>query len=89
MKVLVKENYRVIVRPVSGIARNSREEEQLCKMILQGIERHVDDIGDAYLEWDTREICSFCNRPWEVDSEDGMPVCCNRAYEEMRREEDE
>lgn len=88
MKLTRKENMRVTVEPDLRYTRNPKEEyvKNICETIKQQITRHVDEIGNIYIEWDTLVECEHCGCGWETDPEDGCPVCCNKAIEEWEKE---
>lgn len=54
--------------------------EDLKKQIL----RHCDDVSAGAIDvmCDEVQYCSHCGNDWEIDEEDGMPVCCRKAIEE-------
>ena len=77
-KIIRKENYRIIVEPTgTGI------DLQKYKNIIHQINRHVDDIEDVRLRWDTTEICSFCKSRWREYN----PLCCEDAQKEWKENE--
>ena len=97
MKVIKKDNYRVVIEPKRlgdyGIVsmpdyfiesdenkRNLRYKE-LCDKIVEDVRRHVDNVGNIYIDFDTEEICEYCGLTWETD-ENGCPVCCQKAIDE-------
>ena len=77
MKEERKENVRVVVYPDPGwLIRQNAAPEQLittAKNIKDGIRRHVDDVGEIFVLWDTIGFCEHCSRIWEED-DDGCPV---------------
>ena len=103
MKKIIKENYRVIIEPHYALYLRGEELEEdarrTCESIVEDIKRHVDEVGRVDIENDSREICEFCLREWDVyekdDLEDGivagLPGCCNKAQEEFyaQKEKDE
>jgi hypothetical protein len=98
MKVTINENWRVVVEPrglgsfgfgsISDYAIEPDKEKReakykdACGDIIQEIKRHVDGVGSAYWECDTRHECSFCGYEWDVD-EIGCPLCCQDAIDEF------
>jgi rubrerythrin len=86
MKVIKKDNYRLIVYPV-GRDGAYYSEEALIQSIEKQIKRHVDGISQVVVKHDEEYQCEYCHRFWEED-DDGCPICCNRAvdeWEEMER----
>ena len=61
------------------------------RLIKESVIRHIDGCSNSNvsLEWDTREICSFCHREWDpempdsMELADGTPICCQKATEEF------
>jgi hypothetical protein len=95
-KIIRKSNFRVLVEPKRlgdyGSIRTSdsflRKPEQIekdyqrrCDDIVDQIKRHVDEVGDVSVDFDTESVCSHCGREWEED-ENGEPVCCDSAIAE-------
>ena len=98
-KITKKSNFRVVVEPKRlgdyGSIRTSdsflRKPEQIekdyqrrCEDMVDQIKRHVDEVGDAYVDFDSESVCSHCGRDWEVDN-NGEPVCCNEAVDEYNK----
>lgn len=57
--------------------------------IVEQIKRHIDDVEDVSVVYETEHYCTFCDSVWEVFEEGdadgnpvGMPVCCNKAMVE-------
>lgn len=101
-KVTKRSNYRVVTelysRQYSSEEQYRRHAPKDAESIKESIRRHVDDIGDVYIECDSQGVCSFCGRDWEVITEDmladdwdtiGMPVCCQDAIDEFESEKKE
>ena len=99
MKVIQRENIRVEVEPAGfGYSWPNAEERKVndCKEIVKQINRHVDNIGQVQVAWDTITLCSHCGLTWEEWTEKdalldpeavdavGQPVCCEAAVEEWR-----
>jgi hypothetical protein len=103
MRREVHSNYRLIVTPTTPTfvlsTSHDTAKAQLDDMAA-AIRRHVDHVGSVNVAWDTRSVCSFCGREWEVVTfEDlitrradyegcvvGEPVCCTEAAEAFRAE---
>lgn len=91
-KITVKTNFRVVVEPSTryfaglGIQRDEKSvlQERDCEGIVEQIKRHVDDVKDAYVEYDTEMRCSYCGYEWE--EENGIPQCCTKAQVEAAGE---
>ena len=68
--------------------------KERCKEIADKInELNIFGIDDARVVCDTEEVCEFCERTWEVstDNEDinfpkGTPYCCEKAMKEFKNE---
>lgn len=77
-------NWKVVVEPDLVVwksenkASAERQWQDECERIKDEIARHVDDIQNIRIEYDTEEFCSFCNERWDTD-EDGCPDCCNES----------
>lgn len=93
-KITVKENHRVVIIPevnvyILFVKREQwlidQEYEDTCKKIVEQAKRHVDGAKNAEYLFDTVERCSRCDSLWEVDEEDGSPLCCNKAIEEFNK----
>lgn len=85
MKIITRENFRVIVYPERGYTRDPDKED--AEILCKEIKRHCD-IDRAEVDWDVKETCSFCGRLWEEDDAGGgrqAPCCCHAAYEEWSR----
>ena len=88
MNKIIKENYRVEV--YSDVwPQSSSHSIHISALgdIKSSIERHVDDISDIRVEWDSKEICEFCGMEWkDAIDEDGIPWCCDKAMKEAKCE---
>ena len=87
MNVIKRENYRVVVEPYLWCGETEFTPRD-CEHIVDQIKRHVDDISDAYVDYDTSEVCAFCGADWELLPTDcrwpdvrGYPNCCNKAQD--------
>lgn len=80
MKKTINKNYRVEVYPVY-YSENHKHCVATLKEIEKDIIRHVDGFDNTDIEWDTKEVCEFCEYEWEID-EDGLPMCCQKAVKE-------
>ena len=97
MKVVNHTNHRVVVEPHAGYGKSSSQcEKEICKSIVADIERHVDEVHDVWIQYDTEVTCSHCGYEWEVQEEDGdielpigIPLCCNEAQYEWEKEQRE
>jgi hypothetical protein len=76
-------NLRVAVYPISY--RKSGPTRDDCVDIEREIKRHVDGVESIKVEYDRKEVCSFCGRKWAT-LEDGCPSCCTDAIEEWEKE---
>ena len=78
MKKIIKCNYRVEVYPKTSIFGITLDKDNLdaVKDIEDQIKRHVDGIGETYINHDTEEICSFCGASWTEDG-DRYNGCCD------------
>lgn len=81
MKKRIREDIRVEVTPSLWGRESEQQQEALCQGIAASIRRHVDDVGQVRVVWDSKQVCSFCGMEWEED-EDGCPVCCGGAQDE-------
>jgi len=95
MKTTIRENFSVRVFPKSlgnygafilpdPSGDNSAEYMQRCLEIEYEIKRHVDGVGGVEIEYDEREVCSYCGYDWDVDEETGEPFCCQGAIDEYK-----
>jgi hypothetical protein len=88
-KITVKENIHIEVTPYIWGSQDEDHAIDKCKQIIAGILRHVDDVEDCDVVWETNNYCEFCGAEWEVwegqndpGYPDGMPACCDAAIEE-------
>jgi hypothetical protein len=65
--------------------------KERCEEIVDQIRRHVDNVGDASVEYDTNVVCSHCGRDWDESPDDtdpyfpkGSPYCCDAAITEWK-----
>ena len=91
---IVMSDWRVVVYPrnpgdfgfarISGQDQSEDEWRRDCESIANQIERHVDGLPSAgcktAVEYDSKEICTFCGYTWE-EEEDGLPLCCEKAQD--------
>lgn len=106
MRKLVKKEIRVTVYPRSrtdfGWAsfsnRDTPEETEEYEMravqdIMQEINRHVDGVGNAYVEWDLVTVCGHHGYVDDGNVLNQWPQCCfedqKEFYQEHRDETDE
>lgn len=84
MKKLVREDYRVIVRPESLWMQPADE----CVNIRDQIIRHVDvSKRSVDIECNSFYVCEFCKWRWEPDFDGPLgPGCCSKAQEEWEGE---
>lgn len=94
-KVTKKINIRVEVYPEIYLKALSSEKQELidANHIVAQIERHVDDVADIHVVYETEIICEYCGWDWEIneDPDDpdfglGEPFCCAKAQKEWREE---
>jgi hypothetical protein len=85
MKIKIKEDYRITVWPDYIF---ETEIAGATKRILKEINRHIDGIKQAYVDFTEKEICEFCKSEWE-EADDGCPCCCHKAVEEWEIEHKE
>ena len=53
-------------------------QEYYARQIVEAVERHVDDVLQAYIQQVTEDVCEFCGEEWE-----DAPVCCEAAIAEQ------
>ena len=91
MKIVRKDNVRLEVFPTQSMIRGRDPEEDYkddvstCEYINTAIKRHVDDVRAIQTNHDEEVLCSFCESGWETNNI-GMPLCCEEAQEEWRKE---
>ena len=83
-----KTNLRVEVYPSAPWhfgrwvdTRTPEQEEQLCQDIAKNIKRHVDNVEQARVIWDTEETCEFCGCQWGEESDNYNGGCCDKDEE--------
>lgn len=89
-KIVKRINHRVIVEPWSYGKYDEKWVQGKCESIMSDIKRHVDDIGQVWIESDVEATCSHCGYSWEVSQDDsdpdfpkGTPLCCQKAIDEF------
>lgn len=91
-RATVQSNYRVIVEPrrlgsfgsisvpdsfvCTGEENRSRQYRERCESIVQDVKRHVDEVGNVYLESDESQVCSHCGAEWTEPGQDYNGGCC-------------
>lgn len=90
-KKLNRTDFRVVVYPrrpgnygwvhIGGVTRSEKESENLCESIKQDIRRHVDDIQNIEINWDSEKVCEFCGSTWSEDSAAYNGGCCGKDEE--------
>ena len=96
MKIKHYDNWRVEIEiPTHRVflrdEKSAREAERDADDIVEQVKRHVDHEGGVTVQYDAKDVCSFCGYDWEVveegeEDEDypvGMPACCTEAQEEF------
>ena len=85
-KKTIREDFRI---RVDADAYSEEQGGDYLERTLNGmitdIKRHVDGVGWIGIVWDSRDVCEFCNRNWEVSEEPGeggLPLCYGKAHEE-------
>ena len=87
MKIVKKDNPRVILTPHYFNWEGEKAIVKLCEDIAKDVKRHIDGVSEIHTEWDVEEICSFCGLTWEIEAS-GEPVCCEKAQEEWWNKEE-
>lgn len=82
-----KENFRIIVTPVTRWTAKPETMERDCEEIVRSIKRHVDDIEAAHILFDQPPVCSYCGARWTEESTKYNGGCC--AQDEANAEPDE
>lgn len=86
-KIIKKSNPRVVIEAdltFPGLRKYPDDDRHvMCEEIVKQVKRHIDDIADVYVKYDTEEVCEFCGFSWETE-DNGEPVCCNKAVEEWK-----
>jgi rubrerythrin len=95
MKKIIKSNPKIVVEiktRIYGIELSKETQKHDLMQAKEQIKRHVDNVEDVRIEYDTDEVCSFCNYNWEVSEDDsdpdfpkGCPVCCQDAIDEWNK----
>lgn len=81
--VKVIENVRLEVTPwyPSFRAADTEYQKKAAEDIVKQIKRHIDDINDVSVVWDTRYVCEFCGYDLTDESarvSDLVPIeCCD------------
>lgn len=47
--------------------------------VINDIKRHVDGCVRIDPDWNSEEVCIYCESDPESDPETGQPMCCNKA----------
>lgn len=48
-----------------------------CEEMMEGIKRHVDDVGYMSIVAETTPVCSYCGRDWTEESDTYNRGCCD------------
>jgi|GEM_PF-1902643 len=90
MKKTKRFNYRVVVEPAIYPFFSDTEQhiKAICERIKEEIKRHVDNVSNVYINWDTQAYCEHCGHGWEED-ENGCPLCCDKAQEEWEAQKED
>ena len=79
-KLNVAWSHRVIVEPANTWAINELDTLLgICESIKTDIKRHVDDVGDVWIDTDTEDQCSLCGAVWTEDKLD-CNYCCDAEW---------
>ena len=92
----VRDDFRVEVYPrragdfgfckISGVYRSEQEEESMCHEIAQDVRRHVDNLGEVIVQWESNLVCEFCGSDWtEPKDSPHNGGCCGEDSEVMER----
>jgi len=84
-KVIEKTNFRVEVEIAHNPWHEPEDEEIIrdLKEIVEGIKRHVDNVGSVVLAYDTEQTCEFCCNPWTEGDSPHNEGCCDKDIELM------
>lgn len=88
------DNYRVVINPrrlgdygsismsdnffTSGEEDRQKQYKERCEEIAKDVERHVDNVGSALVEFDTFYVCEHCGADWTEKTEDYNGGCCDK-----------
>jgi len=61
--------------------RVAKDAKQMCLWIIDEIKKHVDDITNVSVNYDTLEVCEHCGSAWTEDSADYNGGCCRKDQE--------
>jgi len=88
MMKVKKTEWRVVVYPVACKGMGDCDAEENCRAVLAAVQRHVDGVGSARIEYDIDCSCSYCGALWVADDEHYNGGCCDNdeAAEQQRRE---
>ena len=86
MKIVQQLNHRVCVEPWVIGKYDANYAQRKADEMMAEIKRHVDNIGNIWVEVDTVISCSHCGYNWEVDEETKEPLCCQKAIDEFHEE---
>ena len=82
MKITKVENVRVEVtyNPWPRIVGCDTVEGQKagCEQIRKDIQRHIDNIGSAVVDWDNNSYCEHCGDGWSEDQDYFNGGCCDK-----------
>ncbi len=84
-KVTRHSNYRGEVRPKT---LPSWDAEMLCERLRDSIVHHVNIIESCEVKHDSKDVCSFCGKPWGRVTVCGGPMCCDEANREYEKAKD-
>jgi hypothetical protein len=97
MKITFRDNYRIVIEPDSignmGICRMSdyfiepdpikraKRYKEACEDILKDCKKHIDNVGNIFIESDIIESCEYCNAGWTEESPYYNGGCCIKDIE--------
>ena len=84
MKVLQRTDFRVEIWPSQRmLILGDDTDKRTCELIQEQVKRHIDDVEHVEIKCNVRYMCSFCKRDWGTDEQEGYPLCCQAAQEEV------
>lgn len=50
---------------------------EACEYIALQVKRHIDNVYDVSVEFDTEHVCEYCGAEWSEADKDYNGGCCN------------
>jgi len=92
-KFVARANYRVVIEAGIGYSGDGKKTfaekmrareadgKRTAESIFNDVRRHIDDIGDVYVQSDDASRCEYCGSGWTEESTTYNGGCCDKDEE--------